>query len=186
MDDFRRIVEMRYRLLPYIYAQARLASENGHPMLRTLFFEYPEDPTSWLVEDEYLFGTDLLVAPLLEETSDRRVYLPPGAWTDYGSGEIFEGPAWRRIPAGEIPAIVLARDGAAIPHARLAPCTDRMDWREIELVVYGARSSTAEALFCLPEEGSLHRLRLTREGTGFELEEDPLRGTVRWRIQAST
>src|SRR5215212_2536366 len=66
-DDFRRTVEMKYRLMPYVYAQARLASQNGHPMLRTLFFEYPDDLTSWLVEDQYLFGTDLLVAPLMEE-----------------------------------------------------------------------------------------------------------------------
>lgn len=186
MDDFRRIVEMRYRLLPYIYAQARLACESGHPMLRPLFFEYPEDPTSWLIEDEYLFGTALLVAPLLEGSPDRRVYLPPGAWTNYQSGEVLEGPAWSRLSAGEVPAIILVRDGSAIPHARLAQSTDLMDWGEIELVVYAARTSTAEALFCAPGEGPLHRLRLTRVGSAFELQEDPLGGTVGWRIRAGT
>ncbi len=184
-DDFRRTVEMRYKLLPYIYAQARLAADSGHPMLRALL-EYPEDPTSWLIEDEYLFGTDLLVAPLLEAAPDRAVYLPPGAWTDYQSGETHEGLAWHRLAAGEIPAIVLVRDGAAIPHAALAPCTDRIDWTEIELVIYGARSSTAEALFCLPDEGPLHRLHLERRPGGFELAEDPLRGAVSWEIRTRT
>jgi len=53
--DFRRAVELKYRLMPYIYAQAKASSENGYPMLRTLFFEYPDDPTSWLIEDEYLW-----------------------------------------------------------------------------------------------------------------------------------
>jgi hypothetical protein len=62
--------------MPYIYAQASLASREGHPMVRALFFEYPEDPTSWLIEDQYLFGTELLVAPLMEEAPDREVYLP--------------------------------------------------------------------------------------------------------------
>ena len=183
MEDFRRIVEVRYRLLPYVYAQARLASENDHPMLRALFFEYPEDPTSWLIEDEYLFGTDLLVAPLLENAPQRDVYLPPGRWTDYQTGEVREGPAWHRLSAGEIPAVILVRSGAAVPHAALAQSTDRIDWSEIELVVYDAESPAAEALFCLPEDGPLHRLRLARKESGFALDEDPLGGEVRWEIR---
>jgi alpha-D-xyloside xylohydrolase len=181
-DDFRRIVELKYRLMPYVYAQARLASENGHPMLRTLFFEYPEDPTSWFIEDQYLFGTDVLIAPLMEDAPDRNVYLPPGLWTDYQTGETYGGAGWHRIRSGEIPIVMLIRDGAAIPHIRLAPCTDRMDWREIELVVYGAGSS-AEGLFCLPEDGALHRLRLEREAEGFVLVEDPLQGEVGWNVR---
>lgn len=82
---------MRYRLLPYVYAQARLSSEKGFPMLRTLFFEYPDDPACWTVEDEYMFGGDILVASLFEETRSRDVYLPPGRWTDYGGAETYEG-----------------------------------------------------------------------------------------------
>lgn len=182
VEDFRRIVELKYRLMPYVYAQAKLASENGHPMMKTLFFEYPQDPTSWLIEDEYLFGTDILVAPLMEDAPGRYVYLPPGDWTDYGSGEVYEGTRWHHIQAGEIPAVMLVRDGAAIPHARLAQSTAEMDWREIELRVFGAESPAAEGLFCLPADDVLHELRLEREGMGFELREDPLRGRVRWKI----
>jgi alpha-D-xyloside xylohydrolase len=51
-DKFRRIVEARYRFLPYVYAQARLRSERGHPMLGALFFEYPVDAANWTAEDE--------------------------------------------------------------------------------------------------------------------------------------
>jgi alpha-D-xyloside xylohydrolase len=181
-DDFRRIVELRYRLMPYIYAQARLASQEGYPMLRTLVFEYPEDPTSWFIEDQYLFGTDILVAPLMEDVPERNVYLPPGLWTDYQTGETYEGVRWHRIRAGEIPAVMLVRAGAAIPHIRLAQSTDRMDWEEIELAVYGAASS-AEGLFCRPDEGALHTLRLEREGNGFVLKEDPLEGRVEWNVR---
>src|ERR687898_573143 len=72
-EAFRQIVELRYRLMPYIYTQAAIASREGHPMVRALFFEYPEDPTSWLIEDQYLFGTDLLVAPLMEGAPVREV-----------------------------------------------------------------------------------------------------------------
>jgi alpha-D-xyloside xylohydrolase len=182
-DDFRRTVELRYRLMPYVYAQARLASENGHPMLRTLFFEYPEDPTSWLIEDQYLFGTDLLVAPLMEEVPGRNVYLPPGLWTDYQTDKTYGGATWHHITAGEVPVVMLVRAGTAIPHARLAQSTGRIDWSEIELAVYGAESSTAEGLFCIPEDGELHRLSLVRDGERFVLEDDPLQDRVEWNIR---
>lgn len=184
-DDFRRAVEMRYRLMPYVYAQAGLASRNGHPMLRTLFFEYPEDQTAWTIEDEYLFGTDILVAPLMEKARSRDVYLPPGLWTDYQSEETHEGSRWRHLHAGEVPVVMLVRGGAAVPHVRLAQSTDRMDWSEIELRVYGAGSS-AEGFFCLPEDGELRPLRLEREGEGFALREDPLGGRVDWRVRTVT
>ena len=181
-NEFRRIVELKYKLMPYVYAQAKLCSQEGYPMLRTLFFEYPEDPTSWLIEDEYLFGTDILVAPLMEDVPSRNVYLPPGLWTDYQDGSIYEGARWHCIPAGEIPLVMLIRGGAVIPHVRLAQSTAEMDWREIELVVFGGETSVAEGSFCLPEEGTLHALRLEREGNNFVLKEDPLRGRVEWGI----
>ncbi|HET7271355.1 MAG TPA: TIM-barrel domain-containing protein [Rubrobacter sp.] len=183
-DDFRRTVEMRYCLMPYVYAQARLAAQNGHPMLRTLFFEYPEDRTSWLVEDEYLFGLDILVAPLLEEARSRDVYLPPGLWTDYQSGEAYEGARWHHLFAGEVPVVMLVRDGAAIPRAGLAQSTDRIDWGEIELRVF-ATGDTAGGYFCNPEDGELRVLRLARGAGGFALREDPTEGRVNWKVSTA-
>jgi len=62
-------------------------------------YEYPGDPGSWLVEDEYLFGSDILVAPLMESgVSARDVYLPPGQWIDYQSGKVYAG-GWHNIAA---------------------------------------------------------------------------------------
>ncbi|MDP9476031.1 MAG: glycoside hydrolase family 31 protein, partial [Actinomycetota bacterium] len=184
--EFRPIVEMRYRLMPYVYAQAKLSSEAGHPMLRTLFFEYPEDPASWLIEDQYLFGTDILVAPLMEDVPGRDVYLPPGLWTDYQTGKSYEGSGWHHMTAGEVPVVMLVREGAAIPHARLAQSTAWIDWSEIELVVYGHEGMrTAEGTVCLPEEGVTHRLRLKEDRDGYSLEEDPLSGRVGWKIRTA-
>ena len=184
IDDFRRTVELKDRLMPYVYAQAAHACREGHPMLRTLFFEYPEDRTSWLVEDQYFFGTDILVAPLMEEARSRDVYLPPGRWSDYQDGKTYEGTRWHHLHAGEIPIIMLVRDGAAIPHARLAQSTERIEWDEIELKVFGTEDS-AEGYFCDSEESGLHVLRLAREGNGFALEEDPLDGKVNWEVRTA-
>jgi alpha-D-xyloside xylohydrolase len=181
-DGFRRIVEMRYRLMPYVYAQARLCSEEGYPMLRTLFFEYPEDPTCWTVEDEYMFGEDILVAPLMEEARNRNVYLPPGSWVDYQRGEAYEGGGWHRITAGEIPVVMLVKQGKAIPRVELAQSTDRIDWSEIELAVFAAGAPVAAGLVCMPEDGELHHVRLKRDGDRFALEDDPLQGKVALRV----
>ena len=65
-DVFRKSAEMKYRLMPYVYAQAKECTEKGLPMLRALFVEFPDDPGAWKVDDEYLFGSQILVAPLLE------------------------------------------------------------------------------------------------------------------------
>jgi alpha-D-xyloside xylohydrolase len=169
-DDFRRAVELKYRLMPYVYAQAHKCSENGHPMIRTLFFEYPDDPTSWLIEDEYMFGESMLIAPLMRESSGRNVYLPPGDWIDYQSGVAYEGGRWYQIRAGDIPAVILVRAGSAIPHVQLAQNTDRIDWSQLELRVFAASStSTATGMVATPERWELRSLRLDREGEDFTL-----------------
>jgi len=183
-DEFRKTVELKYKLMPYVYAQAKLCSQEGYPMVRTLFFEYPEDPTSWLIENQYMFGEDILVAPLLEDEPTRTVYLPPGLWTDYQSGETYEGNTWHHISAGEVPVVVLVRQGTAIPHAKLAQSTDWIDWQEIELVVFGSeKTSSAEGSVYLPEDGEVHRLHLEREEDEYELIDDPLQGRVEWKIR---
>jgi alpha-D-xyloside xylohydrolase len=146
MDAFRLADNMRYRLMPYIYSQAKHSSERGIPMLRALFVEYPDDPGSWLVDDQYLFGTDFLVAPLFENVDERAVYLPPGKWHDYQTGEIYEG-GWHTIEAGEIPIIALVRDGAVVPHIGLAQSTKFMDWSKLELKVYSTSGNASGVIF---------------------------------------
>jgi alpha-D-xyloside xylohydrolase len=98
-------------------------------MLRPLFLEFPDDPGSWLPEDQYLFGAGLLVAPLLTPDRTRQVYLPPGRWTDRQSGRTYDGPGWRRLTAGEIPVIALVRAGVTLPEIPVVQSTAWMDPR---------------------------------------------------------
>lgn len=164
VEYFREAVELRYRLLPYIYTQAQLSSRQGHPMMRTLFFEFPDDPTSWLIEDEYMFGTDLLVAPLMEEGNRRQVYLPPGRWIDYQTGIAYEGARWHTMEAGPIPVVLMVKEGAIIPHIALAQNTDDLNWNEIELRKFAGGSASSE-----PASGYLY---LPLEQQLYELQED--------------
>jgi alpha-D-xyloside xylohydrolase len=186
MDEFRAIDELKYRLMPYVYAQAKDCSERGLPMVRALLVEFPDDPGAWNVDDEYLYGTSILVAPLLHggETA-RAVYLPPGTWIDYQTGKNYSG-GWQQIEAGKIPAIILVRDGSVIPHIALAQSTSQMDWSKIELVVYAKTAATAKGLIFRPGDRELHELTLTPGGQGFQLVKDPFAGKVAWRIRLNS
>ena len=176
-DEFRLSIELKYKLMPYVYAQAVDSSKKGFPMLRTLFFEFPGDPTSWLIEDEYMFGTDLLVAPLMEEVSERTVYLPPGIWVDYQTQNTYRGGQWHNIKAGKIPCVILAKAGSVIPHLALAQSTKIMDWSKIELKVYGA-AIESKGLLALPKDNTLRELSLERRGSGWEVTKGRLPGVA--------
>ncbi len=168
LKGFRDADNMRYKLMPYIYAQAKHASEKGLPMLRALFIEFPNDPGAWLVDDQYLFGSDMLVAPLFENVSERNVYLPGGKWIDYQTGTVYE-KGWHTIKAGDIPIIALIRDGAVIPHIKLAQSTKDMDWSHIELKVYAVDATQAKGKLFLPNESKWQELILDKKGAKFEL-----------------
>ena len=186
MDDFRRTDELKYQLMPYVYAQAKDSSQRGLPMVRALFIEYPDDPGSWLVDDEYLFGSSILVAPLLEEGSTaRNVYLPPGTWIDYQTGRSYAG-GWQKIQAGKIPVVMLVRDGTVIPQIKLAQSTMQMDWSNLELVAFahniGCRPQEA---VCLPSDNIWFvcpRTYILKAGPRvLQLAADPLAGKVTWK-----
>jgi alpha-glucosidase/alpha-D-xyloside xylohydrolase len=88
----RKYLELRYRLLPYIYSSVRECATNGMPIMRALWLHYPEDPIAAARGDEYLWGRSLLVAPVIEAgATSRKVYLPHGAWFDFWTGEQIEG-----------------------------------------------------------------------------------------------
>lgn len=156
-EAFREAAEMKYKLMPYVYAQAKDCSERGLPMVRALFVEFPEDQGAWYVEDEYLFGSQILVAPLLEAGTERQVYLPKGKWIDYQDGTVYEG-GYQTIKAGHIPAVILIRDGSLIPHAPLAQRTDEIDWNQVEMRAYKADAKTCKGLLFKPGDKEIQRI----------------------------
>jgi alpha-D-xyloside xylohydrolase len=168
--------------MPYVYAQAKDCSEHGLPMIRALFIEYPNDPGSWLVDNEYLFGSSILVSPLMHEgATGRAVYLPPGTWIDYQTGKSYAG-GWQQIEAGKIPEVILVRDGTVVPQIKLAQCTKDMDWSKLDLIVFAKDSTTAKGLVFLPGNNEVHELTLTKQDGSFQMDNNPLAGKVAWHI----
>ena len=115
-DYFRRCAELKYSLMPYILEESRTAAANGWPMFRAMLVEYPDDPGVWDIEDQYMFGSRMLVAPLFTEGLERNVYLPGNRpWRDWQTGRRYS-PGWHRIKAdGPLECIILVPDGARIP-----------------------------------------------------------------------
>ncbi len=181
VEDFRNALGLRYSLMPYIYAQAKDSSARGFPMLRPLFFEYPGDPTSWTIDDQYMFGTDLLVAPMFASGDRRKVYLPPGAWIDYQSGRVYEGEKWHEIALGKVPVVLLVKNHSVLPHIKVAQSTKDMDWDNVELRVFSTDNAPVTGLFTRPD-GGLQTLSLVTRGRTFALREDPQAGKVKWNI----
>ncbi|MBI9039848.1 MAG: alpha-xylosidase [Lutibacter sp.] len=179
--DFRNADNLRYQLMPYIYGQAKDASEKGLPMLRAMFVEFPNDPGSWLVDDQYLFGSDILVAPLFENGTERNVYLPKGKWIDYQTNKIYEG-GWHSIKAGDIPIIMLVKNGTILPHIKLAQSTKDMDWSSLELKVFAADATTASCKLYVPNNTNLYNLEVVKKGNSFELVNNPLEGNTKFKI----
>jgi alpha-D-xyloside xylohydrolase len=108
---------LRERIKPYIIEQMKICCQEGIPLMRPLFFDFPDDETTYRVEDEFMFGSDILVAPVYEaEAKSRKVYLPKGArWTDVWTDETYESGQWieYETPLEIIP--VFLRNGAKIP-----------------------------------------------------------------------
>lgn len=157
----RDAITLRYRLLPYIYACFVDAAETGAPVQRPLIFEAQEDEATRDVDDQYLFGRGLLVAPIYQAgQSSRRVYLPHGtwyAWHNAQAGGVFVGPRWIDAPAPPESIPLYARGGTVIPL-----------WADSPLTTMGYHPKTVELHVFLPDEdGETRSFLYEDDGTTF-------------------
>jgi alpha-D-xyloside xylohydrolase len=109
----KKYYDVRTGLHDYIRGLYREAHENGSPLIRTMFYEFPEDPACWELQDQYMFGSDYLVAPVLHlNERERDVYLPEGLWENVNTGETVSGGRRIRVPApiDEIPVFKAVRN----------------------------------------------------------------------------
>ena len=133
----KKYLELRYRLMPYLYSAVRECHESGMPIMRALWLHYPEDATAVARGDEYLWGRDMLVAPVTAKgATERKVYLPRGDWYDFwtegkvaGGREITRGVDLATMP-------VYVRAGAVIPFGPLKQYTGERVDAPLTLVVY--------------------------------------------------
>lgn len=140
-----KYLNLRYRLLPYIYSLAHAVTETGAPFMRALFMDFPEDPEVRDLKDEYMFGPAFLVAPIVEKgKTAREVYLPKGSlWYDYWTGKKYPGGKRLAVDAPWDTLPLFVRAGSIIPHGNDVPST-RAEQKAVELWVYAGADAKFE------------------------------------------
>ncbi|WP_071812758.1 TIM-barrel domain-containing protein [Lentzea guizhouensis] len=112
-----KFLNLRERLVPYLYTLAEQASQTGVPMVRPAYLEYPNAPEAYsTVDTQFLLGPDVLVAPITTpgEVGETRVWFPPGQWTDYFTGRVYQGNSWTTVSAGWDTMPVFLRSGGLV------------------------------------------------------------------------
>ena len=121
--------KLRYQLLPYIVEQGAQCTKTGYPMVRALVFHHPHDRQCWHIDDEYYFGSEFLVCPVMNSDNRRDIYLPEGLWVNFFTGERLDGGHWYygvEVPLDQMPVFV--RPGTLINiYPDEVDCTDQMD-----------------------------------------------------------
>ncbi|MCX6136981.1 MAG: DUF4968 domain-containing protein [Ignavibacteriales bacterium] len=135
----RKSIELRYRLLPYLYSQFEDASVTGVPIMRPLMLEYPSDTTTYALDSEFMIGGSLLVAPVVVEgATSRPVYLPEGDWYDFWTKKKIIGGRWLAAdaPIDRLPLYV--KSGSVIPMQPVVQYTDQEPANPLLFELYSA------------------------------------------------
>lgn len=141
-DINRRAIEQRYEFLPEIYNVMKEAADTGLPALRPLVLEYPLDSNVYGLDDEVLFGSDLLVAPVLSEGAlARGVYLPAGDWYDFWTGKKQKGGDWTDVPVTLERIPIFVRAGSFVFRQPVVQNTGEMPGQPLKVSVYPADRS---------------------------------------------
>ena len=175
----RKYLELRYRMLPYLYSVVRECTVTGLPVMRALWLHYPDDPTAVACQDQYLWGRNILVAPVVEKgATSRKVYLPPGVWYDFWTREKLEGgrELMRTVDLETMPLYV--RAGTVLPLGPVTQHTDEKVDEPLSISVYPG----ADASFLLYEDDGRSFNYRKGEWMGMELQWADARRTLSLRL----
>jgi alpha-glucosidase len=182
----REYLQLRYRLMPYIYSQFWQAHLTGEPVMRALFYAFPEDESTYAIGDQFMLGPELMAAPVLRPgRTSREVYLPEGTWFDWWSGEVYPGKTdlIAAAPLERMPLYV--RGGAIIPQSPIYEDESDRPADCLYLDVF-----PGEGAFSLYEDDGQTRaylqddfctteMRQSRDANGFRLEIDRRNGNFK-------
>ena len=135
-EVLRKFVQLKCRLMPYLYGAAVEAHEHGTPMMRPMMLEFPDDPACDMLDRQYMLGENLLVAPIFRKDGHVQVYLPDGQWTSLLSGETVQGGHWQTETHDFMSLPLMVRPGTVLP---MGACDSRPDYDYLdglELHVY--------------------------------------------------
>jgi alpha-D-xyloside xylohydrolase len=182
-DVLRKFTKLKCRLMPYLWSAALEAHREGVPTMRAMLLEFPDDPACDTLDRQYLLGGSLLVAPVFTEDGTVDYYLPAGRWTNLLTGQVHEGPRWRREQHDFLSLPLMVRPGTILPFGAV---DDRPDYDYADGVTFRAYElNDGDELACAvstPERAKTVRLNVRRTGQRViaSLSGDI---SVRWQLQ---
>lgn len=175
----RQFTKLKCRLMPYLYAAARQAHEQGLPMLRAMILEFPDDPACDYLDRQYMLGDSLLVAPIFRSDHVVDYYLPAGRWTHFLSGAEAIGGSWRRETYDFFSLPLWVRSNSIIP---VGANDSRPDYDFVEDVMFHLFDVDRDAAATVPtlQGQTAMSLRVYREGNHLHLQTEG--ATKPWRV----
>jgi alpha-glucosidase (family GH31 glycosyl hydrolase) len=179
----RKYLELRYRMLPYLYSAVRECATTGMPILRALWLHYPEDPKAVASGDQYLWGKSMLVAPVVERGAETRpVYLPPGGWYDFWTQELLPGQheIHRDVDLETMPLYV--RAGSILPLGPVKQFVGEKVEQPLSVSIYPG----ADATFLLYEDDGNSFNYRKGEWMGIQMDWHDRNRTLRMRLASGS
>ncbi len=170
-DVLRFFTKLKGRLMPYIWAQAIKTHNTGVPVMRAMVIDYADDPTCLTLDRQYMFGDNILAAPILNEDGIAQYYLPEGKWTDIITGKVLEGGKWytHKCSYFEMPA--LAKPNSIIAYGNFVNDVEYDYLDGTEFVIYQLEDGkTANAVIYNTEAEKVFELTASRTGNTIECE----------------
>jgi alpha-D-xyloside xylohydrolase len=167
-DVLREMVELKCRLMPYLYRLAVEAHEKGLPLMRPMFVEYPDDRSALPLDMQYMLGESLLVAPIFSETGEAEYYIPTGKWYNLTNGEILSGPGWQKGTFNYHEMPLLVAPGTILP---LGSCKERPDYdytENLELLLTEFEDGAKSEIF-VPDVNGARVMKITAARTGKQI-----------------
>ncbi|MBN1259147.1 MAG: DUF4968 domain-containing protein [Anaerolineae bacterium] len=178
----RRYLNLRYRLLPYLYTEAVKSSRSGLPMVRPLVLDYQDDPNTANLDLEYLFGDSFLVAPVMTRHTRRKVYLPAGHWIDFDSKKLFQGGRWIEVEAPLEKLPVWVKAGAILPLGPEMAYVGQKPLDPLTLEIYAPAASGELIIF--DEDAPEIPVRYEYRGNELTVEVGPAPGEIEILVYA--
>ena len=176
-DIIRKYLKLRYQLLPFLYTSLEEAHRTGVPLFRPLLLNYQDDESTYNLDDEFMVGGDLLVAPVMKsDVTSRLVYLPKGIWYDYWTNRKFEGGTMVRVDAPLETVPMFVRGGAILPMSPEMRFVGEKRFDPLTFAIYSDENGTAtttiyedDGISPAYKRGAFRRTKLTarRQGAGF-------------------
>lgn len=166
----KKFVNLKLSLMPYIYAQAVRAHEEGRPVMRPMFVEFPEDVTARHCETQYMFGDSLLVAPIFREDGQVTYYLPSGTWVNYMTGEKLAGERWITQTYDFLHMPVMVRENTILAIGNRDDVPDYDFSEHVTFVLSEFQDGAQQDIFVTDQSGrKIRQVHAVREGKQMKL-----------------